>query len=125
MKTKIRRIAISPWCWITGSAAMLLFHVVWAIVRHDPMAVSRCGATWVVFAGAIVARPIIRLGYRKWYESTRKFDGGEFEASPNEIESDKQSELDARSVQILGPLLAVSGTLLWAYGDLLMVGSPT
>jgi hypothetical protein len=85
---------------------------------HDGTQVARCGATWVVFAGAIIARPIIRMGYPLWYQSTRTIDGGSFPPTPVEIEESRQLEIDGKCVQVFGPVLAVLGTILWAYGDL-------
>jgi H+/gluconate symporter-like permease len=83
------------------------------------MAIGRCGATWIIFGSAIVARPIIRVGYRAWLRASRTIDGGTFPPSPEEIEAIRQDNLDARSVQLFGPILAVLGTLLWGYGDLI------
>jgi hypothetical protein len=80
---------------------------------------ARCGALWVIFAAAMIARPIIRVGYRNWYLSTKTIDGGSFKPTAEEIEEGRQSDIDALCVQILGPCLAILGTLLWAYGDLL------
>lgn len=81
--------------------------------------VARCGALWIIFAAAMIARPIIRVGYRNWYQSTKTIDGGSFKPTAEEIEEGRQSDIDALCVQILGPCLAILGTLLWAYGDLL------
>ena len=78
---------------------------------------ARCGATWVVFAGAIIARPIIRVGYKTWSESSLVIDGGHFPPTPEEIEEGRQSRIDANCVQVFGPALGILGTVLWAYGD--------
>lgn len=85
------------------------------------MAFSRCGATWVIFGGAIVARPIIRRagGYQEWFRDSQTIDGGTFPRPPEEIEAGIQDELDARSVQMFGPGVIGLGTALWGYGDLL------
>lgn len=104
--------------WGTAAVVSLAVHLLWAWNTHDGTPAARCGATWAMFAGAIIARPIIRMGYRKWYESTRTIDVGSFETMPEQDEEIRQNAIDAKCVQVLGPLLAVLGTLLWAYGDL-------
>jgi hypothetical protein len=107
-----------PWgAWAAASASLLL-HAWWAWRTHDGTQAGRCGATWVVIAGAIIARPIIRMGYGAWRESSKIIDGGHFVQTPEEIEENRQSDIDAACVQLHGPILAVFGTLLWAYGDL-------
>jgi hypothetical protein len=86
---------------------------------HDSARAARCGATWVLFAGAIIARPIIRKGYKKWHESTMTMDSGEFSPTPEQTEENEQNNIDAKCVQVYGPMLAALGTILWAYGDLI------
>jgi len=73
----------------------------------------------VFFAGAIIARPIIRKGYPKWWKDAKTIDSGEFTTTPEQKEENKQNDIDARCVQKYGPGLAAFGTLLWAYGDLI------
>jgi hypothetical protein len=58
------------------------------------------------------------MGYGAWYRSSKIIDGGHFVPTAEEIEEDRQSAIDARCVQVFGPVLAVLGTILWAYGDL-------
>jgi hypothetical protein len=79
---------------------------------------AHCGATWVVFALAIIALPIIRMGYGACYQSSKIIDSGHFQLTPKELEENRQSAIDARCVELFGPVLAVLGTILWAYGDL-------
>lgn len=98
--------------------ASLVLHAWWAWRTHDGTEVARCGALWVMFAGAVLARPIIRMGYKNWYEASRTINGGSFVPTPEEIEEDRQNAIDARCLQIYGPILALLGTVLWAYGDL-------
>jgi hypothetical protein len=59
------------------------------------------------------------MGYRAWYQSTKIIDCGRFPRTSEEIEEESQSAMDARCVQCFGPVLALLGTLLWAYGDLI------
>lgn len=119
MGHKMRKWLSNPKFWGTAAAASFVLHAWWAWSTHEGIQVARCGAAWVVFAGAIIARPIIRMGgYDAWYQSTRTIDLGTMESLPEQIEDNRQSELDARCVQWYGPTLAVLGTILWAYGDM-------
>ena len=114
----MKKLLSSPQIWGAAAIASLVLHGWWAWSTHDGAPATRCGATWVVFAGVIIARPIIRMGYRAWYQSSKIIDSGHFEPTPEELEENRQSAIDARCVQLLGPVLAVLGTILWAYGDL-------
>lgn len=96
----MRQILTQPLLWFVAAAASLLLHVWWAWETKDGMQFARSGASWVVFGGALIARPIIRIGYDAWYKFARIFDGGSFVPSPQEIEEDRQAELDARCSEI-------------------------
>jgi len=117
----MRRLLSSRLLWVTLAVVLLIIHSWWAWHAHDGTHIARCGATWIVFAGAIIARPIIRVGYKAWKRSAECLiiDGGGVEPTPEEIEETRQCVIDAGCVQLLGPGLAVFGTLLWAYGDLM------
>ena len=60
----------------------------------------------------VIGRPIIRIGYQRWFEELHHEDWNTSD------EEDRKSNLDAASVQIVGPLLVLAGTLLSGYGDL-------
>ena len=114
MKTLISK----PLFWGTAAAVSLALHFWWLCTTLDVTNLARCGATWAVFAGALIARPIFRVGYSRWYQSTKIIDCGTFETTPEQLEEIRQSGIDAKCVQLYGPVLAVLGTALWAYGDL-------
>ena len=70
-------------------------------------------------AGVLLSvRPLVRMGLSKWIEYTSTIDGGHAIPTPEEVEEDRQANLDAKAAEI-GTFLAVTGTLIWAYGDLL------
>jgi hypothetical protein len=70
-------------------------------------------------AGVILSfRPIMRMGLKDWLISLATADGGHFAPTPEEIETDHQAHLDGRAVQ-LGIIMAIIGTFIWAYGDLI------
>jgi hypothetical protein len=73
----------------------------------------------VTIAGLFVSlRPLLRIGFAQWHKALRIINGGNFEPTHEEIEEDKQSELDARASKV-GFLMTWAGTLIWGYGDLL------
>jgi hypothetical protein len=97
---------------------MMLLHATLAVGTANDIWLAQCGALWVIMGAAVIARPMIRRGgYRLWYESTKLIDHGTLSPTPSEIHAEQENELDARCVQIIGPGLAILGTLLWAYGD--------
>ena len=63
-------------------------------------------------------RPLVRMGLATWVESQRVIDGGHVVPTPDEIEATHQDFLDSRASQI-GAFMALAGTVIWAYGDLL------
>lgn len=70
-------------------------------------------------AGVLLSvRPLVRMGRVGWISYQATIDGGHIPPTPEEVEADRQSELDARAAQI-GTFMAVAGTLIWAYGDLI------
>ena len=115
----MRRLASSPATWFILTVLSLVLHVLWARSSGDPAIVARAGAIWVIFAGVIIARPVIRRGYAAWYAASLTIDGGSAAASVEEEEHARQEALDARCLQVFGPSLAIAGTILWAYGDLI------
>jgi hypothetical protein len=99
----MRNLISNPWLWGAAACGSLIFHSWWVWRTHDGIPLARCGATWVIFAGALIARPIIRMGYEGWYRSSKTIDDGHFVPTPGEIEEEQQSAIDERCVQWLGP----------------------
>jgi hypothetical protein len=70
-------------------------------------------------AGVLLSvRPLVRMGLTEWLNSQRVIDGGGPGPTPEEIEEERQTTLDARASQY-GVALALVGTVIWAYGDLI------
>jgi hypothetical protein len=63
-------------------------------------------------------RPLVRMGFKDWLSSQRVIDGGHIEPTAEEIEERRQLEVDAIASKI-GVYMALVGTVLWAYGDLI------
>ncbi|MBD8665315.1 hypothetical protein IFT59_18910 [Rhizobium sp. CFBP 8752] len=71
------------------------------------------GASAACCGVVTLGRPMIRAGgYEAWARKEGVIDGGSFPPSPEEIEEEEQSRLDAVAVQIIGPALTIVGTLL-------------
>ena len=79
---------------------------------------GRSGAILTMAGVLLSVRPLIRMGFSEWYRSMSVIDCGHLEPTPEEIEAERQSNLDATASRI-GVYMAVIGTLVWAYGDLI------
>lgn len=112
-------------CVLTDIATMLslaflsvLFSIVGSVVALDWTWLARSGALVTVCGVVLSVRPIIRKGYKAWFESLRVIDYGSIVPTPAEIEESRQLDIDARAVWV-GAMMALAGALLGAYGDLL------
>ena len=74
----------------------------------------------MVIAGAILStRRLIRMGYKAYVRDKKVINGGSFKPSPEEKEVGRQFDEDERSYQ-WSLILLILGTLIWAYGSLLL-----
>jgi hypothetical protein len=106
----MRRLAANLWTWILAGTIALSAHIWLAFELDNPQPIVRAGTLLTVFGLAVIARPIIRVGYANWWASTDREDWNE---------TDPEKSKDALCVQILGPVMVIIGTLLSGYGDLL------
>jgi len=58
------------------------------------------------------------MGLSEWIQSQNIIDLGHIIPTPEEIEEDTQISKDACAVKI-GVFMSITGTLIWAYGDLI------
>jgi len=79
---------------------------------------GRSGAVATLIGVVLTVRPLVRMGLSNWLAYSSTIDGGHIVPTPEEIEADRQATLDAQATQ-WGAALAVAGTLVWAYGDLI------
>jgi hypothetical protein len=79
---------------------------------------GRSGAIATMAGVLLSVRPLVRMGFAEWVAYTSTIDGGHAVPTPEEVEVSRQANLDAKAARI-GAFLAVTGTLIWAYGDLL------
>ena len=78
---------------------------------------GRSGSVLTLAGVVLTARPLIRLGLARWIEEQSVIDGGTVPPTRGELEAGRQRRLDSRAFQT-GTVLAVAGTLIWGYGDL-------
>jgi drug/metabolite transporter (DMT)-like permease len=78
---------------------------------------GRSGAIVTVVGLILSVRPFVRMGLAKWLRSQTVLDYGHIEPTPEELEEERQSTLDAKASKI-GLTMAIVGTVVWAYGDL-------
>jgi hypothetical protein len=69
-------------------------------------------------AGVILSvRPIVRMGLSEWLWSQSELGGGSFIPTPEEVQEQSQRSADATASRT-GAIMALVGTVIWAYGDL-------
>lgn len=78
---------------------------------------GRSGAIVTMVGVLLSVRPLVRMGLTEWLRSQSVINGGHAEPTPEEREEDRQTKLDVTATQI-GVAMALVGTLIWAYGDL-------
>lgn len=79
---------------------------------------GRSGAVLTMAGVLLSVRPLVRMGFSEWFRSLTVIDCGHLEPTQEEIEAERQSKLDATASHI-GVYMALVGTLVWAYGDLI------
>ncbi|WP_145986243.1 hypothetical protein [Sphingobium sp. YG1] len=109
--------AFPPWLPIFLSVAafvslLVLGDFAGSPERRSPL-VGLGGAIMACLGIITIARPVIRAGgYRAWYEQSKIIDGGSFKPSTEEIVEIEEGRKDSLAVNIIGPALAISGTLI-------------
>ncbi|ABC90789.1 hypothetical protein RHE_CH02004 [Rhizobium etli CFN 42] len=109
--------AFHPWSglglWV---AAVVLLEIVCRLSGFAPALSSKLALAGAVMASLgvfTIARPVIRAGgYKSWLEKNRKIGGASYQPTPEELEEAGQIEKDALAVNIVGPALAIVGTIM-------------
>lgn len=78
---------------------------------------GRSGAILTIAGLLLTFRPLVRMGLAKLLHSQSNRDLGNLLATAAEIEADHQITIDG-SASKWGVTMAIFGTLIWAYGDL-------
>lgn len=104
---------------IVASFLVTLLSLTFSIVRLDVEWFQASGAVVTICGVLLAARKIIRLGIEEFIRDEQTIDGGHFEPTPKEIESQNQFEKDIHSYKWSIVLLMI-GTLVWAYGGIVL-----
>jgi hypothetical protein len=100
--------------WMTGLfiLGMTLGYVLG--LQHNSSSMVAIIGAFAACCGIItLGRPMIRLGgYKAWAKSEKVKDYGSIVPTIEEIEKEKQEDKDAFAVQIIGPALAIVGTMV-------------
>ena len=78
---------------------------------------GRSGAILTIAGLLLTFRPLVRMGLTNWLQSQSIIDCGHLVPIAEEIEAEHQAKIDG-SASMLGVSMAIVGTLIWAYGDL-------
>lgn len=79
---------------------------------------GRSGAIITMTGVILSVRPLIRMGFSECFRSQSIIDGGHVVPTPEEVEAERQSKLDAIASHT-GVYMALIGSIVWAYGDLI------
>jgi hypothetical protein len=79
---------------------------------------GRSGAILTIAGLLLTFRPLVRMGLVDWIKTQSHIDCGHVVPTPAEIKISIQSKIDARASKS-GVIMALIGTIIWAYGDLL------
>ncbi len=109
--TNIQTIFTFSVVWVLGSFAVSFF-------AHDWTWFGRSGAILTLSGAVLAVRPLLRMGVEEFYRDQHTIDGGHVEPTPEEVEAERQGQLDVRASHI-GFWFVVIGTIIWAYGDLI------
>ena len=104
----MRKILSNTWLVCFTAIAVLGGNLYYSIITSEAQWFQRSGSIVVLLGVLIVARRVIRLGKDHQNEDWNL---------PNETPEGKRVLLDQRSEYVIGPIIAVIGTVVWGYGD--------
>jgi hypothetical protein len=97
--------------WVAISLAKSIYSAQWYWF-------SKAGSVMTICGVILTIRPIIRLGIKEWIKAQNEIDGGSFDSAPEDVEENRQSDLDGVA-SCIGAVLALLGAIIWGYGDLI------
>ena len=115
----MKRLATSRVFIVIAACVFVFASLVAALWWQEPELFGASGALMVIAGAMLSTRRLLRLGYEEYVRDKRTIDGGSFVPTPEEIEAGRQFREDERAFQWSLPVL-VSGTLIWAYGSLVL-----
>lgn len=116
--------AFNPWL-PPVLATLAVFVVALAFDSGEPARrasiLAASGAIVVCFGLLSIARPVIRVGgWVAYHDKSVTTDGGSFDPSPAESRAIEEARKDTLSVQVIGPAMAIGGTLTNGFSGLLV-----
>lgn len=114
----MRRLFSNIGFLIAASALIVLASAAASLWSNQWHWFGRSGAILTIAGVLLTFRPLVRMGLDEWLRSQSIIDGGSFVPTEEETEADRQAKIDG-SASKLGITLAIVGTLVWAYGDLI------
>ena len=109
MSLALRNFFSNTWIFVTAAIVVLVYCYYCSWATGQPQWFQRSGSIVVLFGVLISARKIVRLGNKYTNE-----DWG----LPDDSVEGRLVLLDEHSQYIIGPIVAVIGTIVWGYGDL-------
>ncbi|MGY2259282.1 hypothetical protein [Pseudomonas sp. SDO55104_S430] len=103
---------------LTASALIVLSSAAASFLTNQWHWFGRSGAILTIAGVLLTFRPLVRMGLTEWLRTQSIIDYGHLIPTEEETEADRQTTLDG-SASKLGITLAIIGTLVWAYGDLI------
>lgn len=79
---------------------------------------GRSGAILTIAGLLLTFRPLVRMGLAEWLKSQSIIDCGHLVPTEAEAEAGRQTQIDGTASK-WGVAIAIAGTLVWAYGDLI------
>lgn len=106
------KFSFNPW-FFAGISLGALVLIFLSQVMPFGTAAAFSGAFMACCGVFTIGRPMIRVGgYRNWYKNPISIDDKCYPTEAEKAEEDKQRQLDAIAVQIVGPALVIVGTMI-------------
>lgn len=106
----MRHIFSNTWLLVVVAMVVLFGNYLLSMTISEPHWFQRSGSIVVLLGVLMAARRVVRLGKNYQDEDWNL---------PDETPEGKRVLLDQRSEFIIGPIVAVIGTVVWGFGDLL------
>jgi hypothetical protein len=116
--TAMRKHLSNRWVLVGVAAVALVASALISYLTSKWHWFGRSGAIVTLLGVLLSVRPLVRMGLIEWVKEQSVIDGGHVPPTPEEVEEKRQTKLGATATQI-GAAMAVVGTLIWAYGDLI------
>lgn len=113
----MRRVFSSIEFLVAISSVIVLLSAAGSLWSNQWHWFGRSGAILTIAGLLLTFRPLVRLGLSELLRSQSNKDLGGLVDTPEETEAARQVKIDGIA-SVLGVSMAIFGTLVWAYGDL-------